>query len=49
MEFNGALVSLPCWLVDSLMTLLVLGMQFLEAVNPCVDWVAKMVSWLMAG
>ena len=48
-EFNGALVSLPCQLVDSLMTPLALGMQLLEAVNPRVDWITKTVSWLLDG
>ena len=34
--------------VDQLSTLLVLGMSFLETVNPTIDWWAKRVSWSTA-
>ena len=38
-------VTLTFVVVDQLSTPLVLGMSFLEAVNPTIDWRAKCVSW----
>ena len=37
-------MPLNFWMVDLLSSPMVLGMDFLETVSPCVNWVDKTVS-----